>query len=83
MARRQRHAADLGPAVPRWVVEFHAEDWPGGFHEWSRAVHIWIKDNLYAWEHYGAWIDITRNIYVVQSDLREQGYWGSNARVSL
>ncbi|GGG50735.1 hypothetical protein GCM10011374_11660 [Kocuria dechangensis] len=80
MARRAVRAADRGPAVPRWCVEFHEESWPGGFREWSSAVRAWIQENLYAWEHYGAWIDITRNIYVTQDELRARGYWANADR---
>lgn len=79
MARRQRSAAEQGPGVPRWVVEFRPEDWPGGFREWSTAVRAWIKTNLYNWEHYGAWIELTRNIYATQDELRNRGYWGTHA----
>lgn len=67
MARRQRRTDELGPAVPRWCVEYRPGEWPGGVREWSTAVHDWAKEHLYRRGHFAAWIEIIRNLYVVQS----------------
>lgn len=79
MARRARKPKDQGPAVPRWVAEFDPERWPGGFSEWSSAVHHWTKVNLYNRGEFGAWLDLGRNIYATQARLRAQGYWNDDA----
>lgn len=64
MAVRQRRDNELGPAVPRWVVEFDPARWGDsneGYGAWQRTVFDWADANLSPTEHLGAWMDVVSN----------------------
>ncbi|GAB2624442.1 hypothetical protein GCM10009696_32730 [Kocuria himachalensis] len=56
------------------MVEFNQERWDD-YNAWSMAVHDWAHEHLHDRKHFGAWMDIIRNTFVVQEQLRAQGYW--------
>ncbi|GGG70404.1 hypothetical protein GCM10011374_38680 [Kocuria dechangensis] len=70
MAVRQRKPEEMGPAVPRWVVDFREDDWPD-YGAWQRAVLDWADGHLSGREHLGAWMDICSNA------LRLRGHRGA------
>lgn len=64
MAVRQRREDELGPAVPRWVVEFDPGRWGDtveGYGVWQWAAIGWADANLPTGEHLGPWMDVVSN----------------------
>lgn len=64
MAVRQRKDSELGPAVPRWAVEFDPARWGDtdeGYGRWQWAAIDWADANLSGRENLGAWMDVCSN----------------------